>query len=279
MTVAVLLAFLATAVLGYYAFGRSVTAPPVLLGVFMAIALTNGLMNYSNWSYDLSANTGVLLIAIALTFYGSCAMTRLALSRTQHRGNPSEEECSALPTGDAMRIEIPFGVVMLGLAFTITVFVLYANKIVEIAVANGGDGGLLSSAFLYDRLSKFSSTDVSIRGILGQSYTASFALSIFWGYVASNNLAVEPKRIDAILWVNLILGMAIPLLTGGRAGSITLVTATALMYLMAYTRAQRSDFQASRAHRHHIVMGLILGMGVAGVAFFMPIAQIGRAHV
>lgn len=242
---------------------HSFVHPSILFTAPFIVSLVCGLMNYESWEFDLHGTTALLLIlSSALFFLVGLLLRRVAACR----GVLVERRSSITRNNEASAVYLPIPLLLLGLAFTVLVYVAVYSEISNLVLENGiqASGAELFSA--YDQLSKFGNVDMSIRGIAGQLNTIGMALSYVWLYLFIRNLYARCGRGLPLIGLNMMLAAGIPLLSGARAGLIQWLVAAFCMANMLY------PFGDSSLSKKAVVrtLGFLAGALLAALVLFKP---------
>ncbi len=269
----ILIAWLAAIVaVGYQVNAHNPVCAPVLFALPFLAAVVNGLTNYELWEFSLSINT-ILVVGIS----GSLILLASLLIKRLMRGSWTDQiqnECRS-----TMPLRIPAVLYLVGIALSIITVPLLLRQMESLVIAYNESAGLpsrenldgfLSVINAYEVRWKFTDFDMSIRGVAGQLRVCVGALCFVWVYILIYNLLAEARKFEWPAFINLLVGMAVTLLTGGRAGIINYAISALVIYCMLKTN-QHARILTPKT------LGILLALFVAAIALFKPsLSLIGR---
>lgn len=269
----ILIAWLAAIVaVGYQANAHNPACPPVLFSLPFLVAVVNGLTNFDLWEFSLSTNT-ILVVGASgsLVLFASLIIKRLMW------GSWTDQIQSESRSIEPLRI--PTALYIVGMVLSIITVPLLLRQMESLVIAYNESVGLpsrenldgfLSVINAYEVRWKFTDFDMSIRGIAGQLRVCVGAFCFVWVYILVYNLLSEPRKIEWPALINLLVGMAVTLLTGGRAGIINYVISALVIYCMLKTNLHSRILTPK-------TLGILLVLFVVAIALFRPsLALIGR---
>lgn len=269
----ILAAWLAAIVaVGYQVNAHNPVCAPVLFALPFLAAVVNGLTNYELWEFSLSINT-ILVVGISgsLILFASILIKKLI--RGSWIDHSQSECCSVRP------LHIPVALYVIGIVISIITVPLLLSQMESLVIAYNESAGLpprenldgfLSVINAYEVRWKFTDFDMSIRGLAGQLRVCVGALCFVWVYILIYNLLAQPRKFEWPAFANLLIGMGVTLLTGGRAGIINYAISALVIYCMLKTN-QHARILTPKT------LGILLALLVSAIALFRPsLALIGR---
>ena len=242
-----------------YSLFKKIYHPSILFVFFFVLSVFNGILNYSSWDFELHWIT-VFVIGFGATIFSLFCLVTMKLTHKKNESGNVENQ----------QIVVPLWIGVLSLLFVMVSSWLYWKAVVDVVVSNGGTSDMFRAMVEYDRLTKFSDVDTSIRGFVGQLYVAVQAISYVWMYIFLRNLFAERRKIEWMAIPNMVLSGLLPLVSGGRAGVITFVIAFVVMFLVFFTNQPQSFV---KRYFKYICAGIIT-ISVAGLLLFKPIVNL-----
>lgn len=274
MTSILLLIILISLLIFNYLWFRKIFHPAIIFIFFFTLSVLNGVMNTNGWDYYLNWITvGVIgggAFIFTLCSVGVDAILQLVRTRTYVIPFCVEQLSVHQERKRAQAIHIPLWVYLTSLIFLLLTAVLMFKRVENIVYATGYQGNPLHALTEYTRLTKFEQVDTSVRGILGQMFVASQAMSYAWGYIMLRNFFSKERKKDWLALINFLVALVIPLTSGARAGLVIVVFAT-IIYALIFFSQEELAFRKKYRRKTAIVVSAI---ALSGVILFRPLVTL-----
>lgn len=247
---------------------RQFLSPSVLYSSVFLIAVLNGLTQYNNWAYELSWITVALIAASVGVFCLSAAIVHI-IFRVKYGAISQRIQSARTCILKAPSITIPSWFYVIALMTQIGTAIVVLLFIMKAVDAEQNGYSISQAIGQYDALSKFSNFDKPVRGILGFLYVASSSSGYVWSFIVLIKI-LKDHHFEALAFLNFLVSLFAPLLTGGRAGTIQLVLACLIMFFLfsnLFFKKKSKSFSL-------IIASVSSCLLLLGLLIFKPVAQL-----
>jgi oligosaccharide repeat unit polymerase len=112
-------------------------------------------------------------------------------------------------------------------------FIYCFKKIIDVVHGYGYSGSISELIYRYRNLSIYTTESVSLGKIGDWLYVFSMASGYIWIYLIAERLASR-KKINIILFVNLVVSILTDLMKGGRQSAVQLLVTGVIIFLLFY---------------------------------------------
>lgn len=271
-TVLLFISLIILCLLGWLFGGKDFLAPSFIFVAGFTVSLGDALTEYNAWVMDLSGMTTMLILlsCIIITSVGIVFSNMPKATVTQNIQN-----------GD---FKFPLLVQVFLLLLQIAVYLLVYRKVSEIVLSYSGyispdRNGVIGA---YDELAKYSNVDTSLGAFLTLAFLACNSIPGILAYCLIKNY-FNDKRLGhrfkfnlgyVFVVINVLLGIAGTLITGGRAGLVWNVVSIAVSYFLIRRQYFSSGFFSIKVR--NVVLSLVLLL-VGFLGFFNAMKLVGRS--
>jgi oligosaccharide repeat unit polymerase len=256
-------------ILNYWLSGKRLSSPGVVFSGAFAISTVNALTNMKAWGLNqLSSQTALVIVSGLLLF----SVGTISIHQVFERKNVSAIQSFDSSSIKILFFRIPKYVFVICIIMQIMTAILAMRAIQAVGTQYGSDGSLSDSIMVYRTAALYLPDFEGLPWYVTALTSISTAVTYLFIYDLVSTYINNHREIKVLALCNVVLGVALPSLYGGRGPSLILVCAMLAVVLMLYE--QQHKFRGYN-------LRFIVWIGVIGlitiVAFQSLLSFMGRS--
>lgn len=231
---------------------RNLINPIVIFCIPLIISVLYGLQYYSEWKYNVSVNTAVVVVSSFLVFCIVVYLLDLSAKKIYLNQDGKEilsKKDSSELTKDSIYVCL-FGLLVVAAAIT-----FYEER--KLVLANGYGGSLSEVIGGYNDLTKFSDTGVTPSGLASLISGFMQGMAYILGYLfVMDRVYGERRRYKIVLFALTVMSLMV---SGSRTNAVALLIGAIIMYFIIRSKANKP---------------ITIRNANAGFAIFIPLAVV-----